>query len=279
MTARVALTGANGFVGGLIAEALGDDLALRLVRQPAGPLDVAWSLAASAEDVAAALGGRGLTHLVHAAWDMRARAPAEVQACIDGSAALFAGARRAGIGTLIFISSISAFAAARASYGRSKFAVEQRLDPDRDIVLRLGLVWGAGGMAGRLRRQIAASRWAPLIGDGRAPQYLLGAESLKHAIRLVVEDDWPRGTVTLAHPAPVPFRALLQACAAAQGKQVTLIATPWRALYAALVLAEACGLRLEFRSDAVLSYVYQNPAPDFAAMARAGFTPAPVEID
>jgi nucleoside-diphosphate-sugar epimerase len=278
VTPRVALTGANGFVGGLIADALGDVLVLRLVRRPAAPLDVPWSFAMTAEQVAAGLAGRGLTHLIHAAWDMQARNRAEMQACVAGSAALFAGARQAGIGTVVFIYSISAFAGARAAYGRAKLAVEQGL-AESDMALRLGLVWGAGGMAGRLRAQLATARLLPLIGDGWAPQYLLGADSLKQAIRLAVAGAWPPGVVTLAHPAPVPFRQLLRACAAAQCRRVVLIPTPWRVLHAGLVLAEAGGMRLAFRSDAVLSYIYQNPAPDVSAMARAGFAPAPVEID
>ena len=54
-------------------------------------------------------------------------------------------ARASGVGRFVFPSSISARADAPAYYGRGKAAAEAALDPERDLVLRPGLVLARGG--------------------------------------------------------------------------------------------------------------------------------------
>jgi hypothetical protein len=46
-------------------------------------------------------------------------------------------------------------------------------------------------------------------------------------------------------------------------------------VWAGLKSAEACGLKLNFRSDSLVSLTHQNPAPDFSANARAGLVCRP----
>jgi hypothetical protein len=67
--------------------------------------------------------------------------------------------------------------------------------------------------------------------------------------------------------------------ARAQNKQPKFIPLPWRFVWAGLKTAELCGLKLNFRSDSLVSLMHQNPSPDFSANAGAGLVCRPFEIE
>ena len=199
------------------------------------------------------------------------------QICVRGSEALFSAAERAGVGRIVFISSISAFESCRSVYGKTKLAVEKMLSGKGRVILRPGLVYGqhSGGMFGALRRQVQASSLLPIIGDGRTPQYLLDEKTLAESVRRAVlgEFDDVDGPITIANPHPVPFRKLLEEIAREQNREVTLIPVPWRLMWAALRGGEMLHLRLPFQSDSIVSFVHQNPRPDFSRMQSLGIAP------
>jgi nucleoside-diphosphate-sugar epimerase len=278
-TPVVAVTGANGYVGSLIAEALRPEArVVGLVRTPRGAEDIAWSFDAAPAQLQAALRARDVTHLIHAAWDMKANSLAELErVCVAGSSRLFAAAAAAGIGKPIFISTISAFAGARSAYGRAKLAVEEMALGRQGVVLRPGLVYGdgEGGTFGNLKKIVRTARLVPMIGNGRAPQYLLHEQTLAEVVRRAIGGafDGAARPITVAQPEPIAFRALLEYLAASEGRTIMLVGLPWRLLYFGVRMAEAIGLRLSFRSDSVLSFIYQDSSPDFGAMEEYGIDP------
>jgi nucleoside-diphosphate-sugar epimerase len=276
----VAVTGANGYVGSVISSALRDETeVLGLVRFPKREDQIAWSFDADPMRTAEELRRRGATHLIHSAWDMKASSLKEVvQSCVRGSQNLFTAARSAGIRNVTFISSISAFDGARSTYGRSKLEVEAMALQAGGIVLRLGLVYGdtGGGLFGNLRRVVRTSRVIPMIGSGKGPQYLLHERVLGHVVRRTVRGDFARQRrpITIATPEPVRIKDILLRIAAEEGRSVFLIPVPWPVLYAGLWSAEHLGLRLNFRSDSVLSFIFQDPSPDFSHMRSHAIDPA-----
>ena len=271
----IAVTGANGFVGGIIARGLAAEGVLRLVRRPVGADDLAWSFATPAYVLAEALVAAGVTHVVHAAWDMQASRMDELErGCVAGSLRLVEAAYAAGA-RVIFISSISAFAGARSAYGRAKLQVEQAVLAAGGIVLRPGLVVGDGGMFGALRQSLAKAKFVPMIGSGKAPQFLLPEATLVEAVQAAIAGrfDAEHAPVTLADPTPVPFRDMVRRLALEAGRKVVLVPVPWQLLYVAFRTAEGLGLRLGFKSDSVISFIYQDKAPDFSTQARLGIAP------
>jgi hypothetical protein len=84
--------------------------------------------------------------------------------------------------------------------------------------------------------------------------------------------------LTIAQPDGIAFRALLRYIASTQGRRLILIPVPWRVLYSGLKLAETAGLNLNFRSDSVISFVFQNPSPDFTALDTFGIAPRSLSI-
>ena len=87
-----------------------------------------------------------------------------------GSIRLFEDAMDSGVGRFVFVSSQSAHADATSAYGRTKYAVEQRLGDDpHAVIVRPGLVYGDSddGLMGRAGRAAAKLRVFPVIGGER----------------------------------------------------------------------------------------------------------------
>lgn len=282
-TSRVcALTGGRGYVGGAIRrglEAAGWRVLL-LARGARGEEGIRWSLQEQGQ-IGPELRARGVTALVHAAWDF-APTDADAYASVNlgGSRRLFAAAANdAGVERLVFISTISAFEGAKSIYGRVKLAAEKAAAEYGGLIVRPGLVYGSeagqeeGGVFGAMTKQVKTATVLPVIGSGKYPQYLVYAPDLGRAVADAVSGKW-RGRegkpVTVAHPQMWEFEALVKACAARAGRDVKLIHAPWRLVYAGLKTGEKLGMKLPFRSDSVLSLVNQNPAPDFSSASELG---------
>ena len=267
----VAVTGATGYVGSIIVEALTDVArVIRFVRKPRSKDDAAWSFAMPTSEMARVLHDNAVDCVFHAAWNMKANSLEEIhRECVEGSERLLAAVREVAVQNFVLISTISAFVGARSAYGRSKLLVESKNLGYGGLTLRLGLVYGAkeGGVFGNLRKVVEHSRRVPLIGDGMSPQYLLAEDALRIVVQRALAGDFAgeKRPITIANPTPIPFRDLLLALADPT-RSIAFLPIPWQALYLALRTAEGLGLRLDFRSDSVLSFVYQDPAPDFAPM-------------
>ena len=187
----------------------------------------------------------------------------------------FEAARAAGVGKIIFISSISAFDGCRSLYGKAKLEIEKIALENGALVIRPGLVYGSGpgGMFGKLAAQVRKSSVIPLIGDGSQIQFLVHHEDLCAFI-----ENFAAGKIeiapqilTAANEQPWPFKQLLLEIARALGKKLKFIPLPWRLVWAGLKSAELCGLKLNFRSDSLVSLMHQNPSPDFSANSQNRF--------
>jgi len=224
----------------------------------------------------------GLGAFIHCAYDftpLRWREIREVN--VEGSRKVLEAARAADIPKVVFISSISAFDGCRSVYGRAKLEIEKIALANRALVVRPGLVYGngAGGMSGNLAAQIQNSSVIPVVGGSRV-QFLVHSEDLCAFLEKFCggQIESPPQILTAAHERPLPLKRLLLEIAGAQNKRIKLIPLPWRTVWLALKLAEAVGLHLKFRSDNLVSLIYQNPAPDFSANQKIGLICRPFEI-
>jgi nucleoside-diphosphate-sugar epimerase len=261
-----AITGATGYVGSRIASALAAEFDVVPMGRSAGAEGICWQMDA-AQDIATELRSRNVTVLIHSAWDFtHPKAAANWQSNVEGSRRLLAAAQAAGVQHIVFISTISAFEGARSQYGKSKLAVEQMVLAAGGTVIRPGLVWGErpGGMFGSLRQQVSKGGIVPTIGDGRYLQYLVHEDDLAAIVLRAAKGEFAGRVLTVANPKPWLLRDLILRMAAEEGKTVKLVGVPWRVIYTALKTAETLGLKIGFRSDSVLSLVYQDPAPQLA---------------
>lgn len=225
----------------------------------------------------------GVTALVHCAYDFTPLKWDEIAAVnVEGSRKLFQAARAAKVPGIIFISSISAYDGCRSLYGRAKLEIEKMAIASGALVVRPGLVYGgvAGGMFGKLAAKLRKSSIVPLIGTGAQIQYLIHNEDLSVFIEKYASggvDIAPR-IVTAANEHPWRFKELIREIARSEGKKPVFIPLPWRAVWLALKSAQICGLKMNFRSDSLVSLMYQNPAPDFSANAELGLVCRPFKV-
>jgi nucleoside-diphosphate-sugar epimerase len=278
-----AITGSNGYVGGCIKNyfaARGWEI-LELTRAPkAGTRAVKFQLGEKISPQSLA----GVSALVHCAYDFTSLRWDEIRAVnVEGSRKLFEAARAADVGKIIFISSISAFDGCRSLYGRAKLEIEKIALDCGALVIRPGLVFGndSGGMFGKLVAQLRRSSLIPLIGDGSQIQFLVHNEDLSTLI-----ENWASGEIkissgifTAANERPWVFKQLLLEIAHGQNNKIKFIPLPWRLVWAGLKTAEICGVRLNFRSDSLISLMNQNAAPDFSPNAAAGLVCRPFQAE
>jgi nucleoside-diphosphate-sugar epimerase len=277
-----AITGSNGYVGSRLKNyftARGWEI-LELTRRPAtGARAVAFQLGAEISPQALAAAGM----LVHCAYDFRPLRREEIHAVnVEGTRKLFRAACAAGVGKIVCLSSISAYDGCRSLYGRAKLEIEKIALDNGAWVIRPGLVYSSepAGMFGKLVAQVRKSPVLLVFDGGSQAQFLVHHEDLAAFIGRVAAgkvEMAPR-VLTAAHDRPWPFRELLSEIARGLNKKVKFVPLPWRLLWAGLKTAEACGLRLNFRSDSLVSLMYQNPKPDFSPNAAAGLICRPFEV-
>src|SRR5258708_17855704 len=201
MDARtVAVTGAYGYLGGVIRRAMAaaDWRTLALVRSPRGDDGDAMPYSLGADIDAAVLDG--VDALIHCAYDLTLVSRAAIwRVNVEGTERLLAAARQAGVRRVVVISSIAAYPGTRQVYGQAKLAIEEIAHRHGAVVVRPGLVYGpnAGGLVGSLRRLVALPA-VPLMA-WRSHQYTVHEDDLAAAVGAVAARDLaPAGPLGLA---------------------------------------------------------------------------------
>jgi len=271
-TGRVcAVTGASGYVGGRVAEYL----------QSAGYRVIRLGRDRQRDDRLFELGTPvapgifdGVDVLIHCAYDPRARTAAEdARLNVQSSLNLLHVARQAGVGQIIYISTVSAFEGCTSFYGQGKYAVERAALEMNCIVLRPGLVYGGPdrGMLSALCR-LAKLPVLPVFDGGKQEFVLVHLDDLARCVTDAVGWDPAvvRMPVVVAHPEKVTFTALLEMLAVDQGRKLRTFSVPGGVAVLLLRMLERVGVRLRFRSDSLVSMLNLNPRLDFAPGTRQG---------
>jgi nucleoside-diphosphate-sugar epimerase len=276
----IIVSGTGGYLGSRVAAELKQrgHPVLELTRNPK-PGSIPFQLGA---DVSPSAFG-GAIALVHCAYDFKPLKWKEIyEVNVVGTEKVLRAAREAGVRNLIYISSISAFEGCQSLYGKAKLAVESIALSLGAMVIRPGLIWGEppGAMFGRLVQQVERARVLPLFGGGTQVQRLVHDQDLVNCICDCAMGKIPRqpGPLTVANEQPWPFRKILEEIARAKGKQLSFIPVPWRLVWTVLKCAEIAGLRLDFRSDSLVSLMHQNPNPSFALQRTLNIHCRPFEF-
>jgi nucleoside-diphosphate-sugar epimerase len=258
---KIALTGASGYVGGIIAAALrshGHEVLSLSRRECLAP----WMRYELGDDPDL-LPWDGVDAIVHAAYDFTNQKWEDIRRCnVDAAIALLRAAHDNGVKGIIHISSSSAFPECLSLYGKAKMIVEDEVLALGGTVIRPGLVWGdnATGMMGALEKAV---RLFPVIpypnGEAGLNQYLVHAEDLGSCVVNAIVSGGAPGIRLIAHPQPIAFPDILTAITRRRGVRRLLIPVPWQWVMLSMRAAEACGIRLPFRCDSLVGLVHSNP--------------------
>ncbi len=272
---RVGVTGAQGYVGSAVAQALADagHHVVALTRKPDGvheprPYELT-------SPVPAGLLG-GIDVVIHCAYDWTPRTWDDVvRVNIEGTRRLLdaAVAERA---RFILISSVSAFEGTRQMYGNAKLASERLTLEAGGNVVRLGTVYGGtnGGVFGLLLR-FAKLPVIPVFAAG-SRQALIHLDNATTAVVALAEAESVNGQLLgLASPSTIRFGDLMRAISSANGRSSVILPVPWLAVYLPLRAAERLGVNPPVQSETVLGLA--RPAPTLASIEM--WTQLDVRID
>lgn len=174
---RVVISGVHGFLGGELARrflARGDAVVGLARRRPAGLTLSAFHPFALGQ--AAPEGAfQGADLVIHAAHD---RSPGSQALNVDGTRRLAEQARREGTGRQLFLSSVSAHADAPSEYGQAKASLEAFFAGIGGLIVRPGLVAGAGGTFGDLAALIRRAPILPVLGGNELKVVLTDVDTL-----------------------------------------------------------------------------------------------------
>jgi NADH dehydrogenase len=197
----------------------------------------------------------GAAAVVHAAYATRARDAGEARRVNEAGTERVLAQARAVDARFVFISSLSAQPDATSYYARSKLALESRLLPQRDLAVRPGLVLAHdGGLALRIWRTVARTHLVPLLDGGSQVVQTVHVDDLCAAVGRAIERGLT-GTVSIAEPAGLTMRDLLDALACAARVRALRVRIPAAPVLAILRAAERVGLRLPVSSDNLLGLV------------------------
>ena len=269
--ATVLITGANGFIARNLAPVL-KEAGMRVAgtarsgqMTPGFDAVYAASLGDSLQPILVA---ERIDAIVHAALDS---GPDAYRANVDGTTRWLEEAHAAGVPLQILLSTLSAAPDALSDYGRGKFALEQRFVVRDQVVFRMAIVVGDGGMFARLRESSRRFPVVPLLGGGRQPVYVLGIDFLCNVIRdcVAANGEGLRGRGwNLQQPTAYRLRDVIAAINRGCGYRRLLLPVPVRPILALLQMIEKLPApRLPITSTNVrgLTQAAAQPAPsDFA---------------
>ena len=150
----------------------------------------------------------------------------------------------------VFLSSFSSRADAHSYYGRSKHALEQELDPERDLILRPGLVLaaGAGGLFQRLCTAVERATLVPVFGGGRQVVQTVHVQDLCLCLERALDMDLT-GALDVAEPDGLTYAQLLREIRARTGGRCHLVPLPLHPVLWALRVSEALRLPAPVTSE------------------------------
>lgn len=196
----------------------------------------------------------GADAVVHAAYATRQLPQDQARRInLDGTMTVYELSRRYGVGRFVFVSSTGAHAGAESFYGRSKFELEQRLDPSRDAIVRPGLIIGPepGGNFHRMAEQLRRLGVVPIFDGGRQTVQTVYIDDVCRAIELVVEKGLT-GTHVAAEPEGVAMRDLFAKIAARLNRRCLFIPLPMEGTLAMLRALERWRIPLPLTSENLL---------------------------
>ena len=229
MTGSIFLTGPTGYLGSRLLSRLAEDSSRRFVclcrRKPAdsqsGSIEFVQGDLLARESYAGAIAG--CDTVVHLAAATGKHGPAEyLRVNRDGTQALVAEARRAGVKRFLHVSSIAVkfLDKSRYPYAQSKEQAEAIVVKSglRWVIVRPALILGKNAPGLKSLSRLASLPVVPVFGDGRALVQPIFVDDLAECLAAILKEDrFECETIEIGGPEVLSIEALLLSIRRAQG--------------------------------------------------------------
>jgi nucleoside-diphosphate-sugar epimerase len=241
MSAKLLVTGANGFLGSrIVLRALEEGYQVRaLVRGKSdlsllppegveifrGDLTDAEALKQAAEGMDAVIHVGGVTPEKSPDWDLSRRVN------VGGTENIITACHGAGIRRVVQISSMSAFPENPSAYGSTKYQADEVLRATGldYTILRPSIIFGPGdrGVYAKMVKELMKLPFVPVIGNGKGPMRPVHVDDVAWAVVAVLErPNTIRKTYMLGGRDPMTMNDFLRATVEAHGKRARLLHLP-----------------------------------------------------
>jgi nucleoside-diphosphate-sugar epimerase len=215
--------------------------------------------------------------LIHCAFATQGEGRQRAEAVdVEGSQNLLRAAGRADVKRFVFISSFSSHPDAESHYGRSKWRVESMLDEERDLIVRAGLIIGAGGLFQRMREALRRSRLIPLFYGGRQQIQTVWVGDLCVALERALINETV-GTLRIAAAEATPIREFYRRLATVEGRSCIFLPLPGGPALLLLRFLESFGLQLPVTSENLLGLKKIGQVDVTSDLDRLGIQPRSLE--
>jgi len=189
----------------------------------------------------------------------------------DGTMKVYEMSQKAKVGQFVFISSTGSHADAESYYGKSKFALEQLMDPKKDLIIRAGFIIGPGedGTFNRMKESLRKSGIVPIFDGGHQILQTIHVDDLCKAIDLAVEKKLT-GTLVVAEPQGLEIRDFFKLVAAKLNKKCTLVPLPMGLFLTILRIIEKLHVPFPLSSENLLGLKQMKHMPSAGDLARIG---------
>jgi len=273
----VAVTGASGMLGRhACAHFCRRGWEVRaLVRDPASLADAPPGVRVGRCDLPETIDEsflHGASAIVHCAYATRVIDSTEARRINEeGTRRILDASRRAGIPRFVFISSVAANPDAPNYYARSKHALERLMDPERDLVIRPGLILArqGQGLFQQMRDITRRTHLVPLFGGGKQPLQTVHVDDLCEALARSLERGLT-GALNVAEPDPVSLATFMEMLSDRLRVRCLFLPLPFTPILAVLRVIERLRLPFPLRSESLLAIKGLQQLPVTEDLRRLG---------
>lgn len=206
----------------------------------------------------------GVSCAIHLAHDFNGAAGA--RRTFEATLANVERLRAAGVGRQIFFSSYSAGEHATSLYGRTKYALENKLAQADDIIIvRPGLVLGDGGIYGRISKWARRLPVIPLPDGGYGQVPVITVDRLCQETLDIAEATKPERECNLFEKQPRSLRQLVLD-SAERGRKPWIFPVPALLIFFILRIASALRLPLPVNADNLEGFMANQAAKHISTL-------------
>lgn len=273
----IAITGASGFVGGVLTTYFLDKgwKVVALARTIPAKGEARKNLEYRSYDIQKPINAgtlKDVDYIVHAAYiKFNKKTPDAYAINVNGAKNIVAAAEKAHVKQLVFLSTMSAHENAISVYGKQKLETESVfLSKKNTTVLRCGLIIGDGGIVREMADFMKSKHAVPLIDGGKQPLQIVSVYDLAKVIDNALEYA-VSGRLVIATPQVYSYREFYKTLARHLGVKVLYIPVPYGLLQFTLRTLAKLNISLGIEEDNLkgLKKLQSMPSQDDLKKVRA----------